>query len=47
MKNIIVTGLKIKMLNIKKYCKAFKVSRIALPFIWHARIKMPNKGHLS
>lgn len=36
MGSIIVTGLKIKILNIKKDCNAYKLSRIALPFIRHA-----------
>lgn len=36
MESIIVTGIKIKILNVKKDCNVYKVSRTALPFIWHA-----------
>lgn len=47
MENIIVTGLKTMVLKMKKDCNVYKLSRVALPFIWHDPIKMPRKGPLS
>lgn len=42
-----MTGLKIMVLQIKKDCNEYKLSRVVLPFIWQAGIKMRNKEHLS